>query len=202
MSSSGALSLLVGVLQATLAVVLLRHLGRFGRAFPWLGALMVFFGVRAAGRLYVAFAGKEPALLGYAADAVLVLVLLLLLVGIERMVAGLRLAHAEAHFREQEYARALRDYRTLARHRLANPITAIRGGVLTLKEVPTLTADERRGLLDSIEQEALRLEHVALDPEPAAPEERALHPLPAFAPGGDGDGERSPSAELLPRHMA
>jgi signal transduction histidine kinase len=180
MSSSGVLSLLVGGLQAALVVVLLRHLGRYGRAFPWLVALMAFFGVRAAGRIYVAFAGEEPAALAYVVDGLLVLVLLLLLVGIERMVAGLELAEEEAQFREREYARALRDYQTLARHRLATPITAIRGGVVTLKDVPTLDGVERLELLNMIEREALRLEQLALDPERLSDEERALQPQPAL----------------------
>ncbi len=179
MSSNGALNFLVGLLQAALVLVVLRHVGRFGRAFPWLVVLMTFFALRAAGRIYVAFVGEEPAALAYVADGLLVLVLLLLLIGIERTVIGLRLAQDDARYREQEYARALNDYRALARHRLANPITAIRGGVLTLKQLPELGGEERLQLLDMIEEEALRLEQLALDPYRLSDEERFLHPRPA-----------------------
>jgi signal transduction histidine kinase len=178
MSSGGLLSLLVGGLQAALAVVLLRYVGRLGRSFPWLVALVAFFGVRAAGRVYVGFAGEEPAALAYASDGLLVLVLVLLLVGIERTVVGLRLAQDEAAYREREYARALADYRALARHRLANPITAIRGGIASLTELPDLNGAERRALLDMVAREARRLEHVALDPDRLGGEERRLRPRP------------------------
>jgi hypothetical protein len=39
----GFLNAAVGLLQLTLAALVARHLVRFGRAFPWLGALMAYF---------------------------------------------------------------------------------------------------------------------------------------------------------------
>lgn len=54
------LNFLLASLEAGLALVVLRHLARFGRAFPWLAALMAFFFLRAADRFYVALAGDEP----------------------------------------------------------------------------------------------------------------------------------------------
>jgi signal transduction histidine kinase len=166
------------VIQLVLVAIVLRHLARFGRAFPWVAALAAFFAVRGVDRIYVALAGREPNVLAYTTDALVLLALVLLLIGIERMVVGLRLAQDEAARRQSEYDRALSDYRTLARHRLANPITAIRGGVATLRDVRELDQREARAVLEMMEQEALRLERIALDPRPQSPEETALRPRP------------------------
>ena len=178
MTALDILNLLIGSVELVLALVVLRHLGRFGRAFPWLLALTVFFGVRGADRIYVAFAGHEPEVLAYVVDALVLLSLSLLLVGVERMASALRLAQDEAAYRDSEYARALDDYRTLARHRLANPLTAIRGGVATLRDVPELTAGDARAMLEMIDREAARLQQVALDPRELRPEEAELRPRP------------------------
>ena len=176
------LSLVIGALELALALVVLRHLGRFGRAFPWLALLMAFFALRGVDRLFVGFVGDEPAALSLVSDTVLVAVLILLIVGIERMVRGLRLTQDEAAFREREYERALTDYRRLARHRLANPLAAIRGGVTTLREVRGLDADARDEMLAIIDAEARRLEQIALDPDSTSEEERELRPKPELEP--------------------
>jgi len=178
MTAQDALSLVIGALELTLALVVLRHLGRFGRTMPWLAVLMAFFAFRGVDRVYVAIRGDEPTAVALASDSVLVLVLVLLLFGIERTVRGLRLAQDEASYREAEYERALSHYRTLARHRLANPITAIRGGVATLKTMPEVDRETQLQLLETIDREAARLETVALDPDPASTEERGLRPRP------------------------
>jgi signal transduction histidine kinase len=80
--------------------------------------------------------------------------------------------------RSEEYARALADYRRLARHRLATPITAIRGSLATLRDIPDLDEATQRELLAAAEEQAERLQQVALDPEIAAAEERGLRPTP------------------------
>jgi signal transduction histidine kinase len=177
-TATDVFNLVVGVLELALAGVVLLQLGRFGRAFPWLAALTAFFAVRGADRVYVAFAGPEPVELALVANGFVVLVLVLLLVGVERTAMALRLAQEEAEHRRDEYARALAHYRVLARHRLANPITAIRGGIATLKALPDLDRTEARRMLELVDAEAERLEHLALDPRPIHAEERALRPQP------------------------
>lgn len=177
LAPEAALNLAVGLVMLALAAVLLRQLAGFGRTFPWLVALMAFFALRGANRVYVAFAGDEPLLLAVALDAVVLFVLVLLLVGLETTVRGLRTTVDDAARRSVEYERALTHYRTLARHRLANPVAAIRGGIQTLRETP-VDAAVREELLAMIDAEARRLEQIALDPDPAAPEERALRPRP------------------------
>ncbi len=54
----------------------------------------------------------------------------------------------------------------------------IRGGVTTLREMKSLSPDERAQLLEMIDVAARRLEETALDPQPATPEERELRPTP------------------------
>jgi signal transduction histidine kinase len=87
--------------------------------------VIAFFLLRGIDRIVVAFADEGPATLGFLLDALLVAVLTLLLFAMERVVRGLELALDAARFQEREYRRALLDYRTLVRHRLANPLTAI-----------------------------------------------------------------------------
>ena len=168
----------LGLLQLALALLVVRHLVRFGRAFPWLAALMLYFALRGTARLYDAFATNGEEVFEVVTDAVLVVVVVLLMLGIERTVAGLKLALEAAQLREGEYQRALADYRALARHRLANPLTAILGGLRTLREMPDLPRETQVELLDGIEAAAAELERVSLDPVAESPEEQALNPRP------------------------
>ena len=170
------LNLAIGTLELALAGVVLRHIARFGRAFPWLAALMLFFLARGADRIYAAFTRDES--LGIVIDAFLVAVLLLLIVGIDRTARALQAARDEATYRRDEYERALADYQRLARHRLANPLTAIRGSIETLRAMPELDSETRIELLDAVRDEARRLEEIALEPTIVGDEERSLDPRP------------------------
>ncbi len=174
---SAALSLVIGLLQLALVVVVVRELGRYARALPWLLALCAFFALRALLRIYSGLEGSVPEPLALAVDVLLVLVLVLLVLGLEQTARGLRLVEDEALEREEEYARALTDYRRLARHRLANPLTAIRTGIGALRSLD-LDPAERRRVLEALERESRRLEEVVLDPQPVSPEERVLRPRP------------------------
>jgi signal transduction histidine kinase len=178
MDRSALLSLVIGLLQLILVAVAARQLGRYARAFPWLVALTVFVGLRGAMRIYAAFAGSVPEPLAVSVDVLLLAVLALLIVSLDQTARGLRLAEDEALSREDEYARALVDYRRLARHRLANPLTVLRSGTTALRSLD-LDARQRNDVLDALEQASHRLEEVALEPEPLSPEERSLRPRPA-----------------------
>jgi signal transduction histidine kinase len=174
-----ALDVLIGALEAVLALAVLLHLWRFRRGFPWLVAVIAFFLLRGVDRGVVAFVGDEPATLGFLLDALLVGVLVLLLVGMERVVRGLELALDAARFREAEYRRALVDYRTLVRHRLANPITSIIGSVRTVRQLSAHDQELRDELLEILDRQARRLEGISLDPrDELTAEERALQPQP------------------------
>ena len=91
---------------------------------------------------------------------------------------ALRFSLDEAAARASEYERALADYRRLARHRLANPLAVVRGGVTTLRELE-LEPAQRDEILRTVEEAALDLERVALDPQPRSPEEGDLRPRPS-----------------------
>jgi signal transduction histidine kinase len=171
-----AVNLVLGVLYLVLAAIVLRHIGRFGRAYPWLGLLTLFFLFRGAERVYAAVTENDR--LGIVADVLLIFVVILLILGIDKTVNALRSAQDEAAYRREEYARALADYKRLARHRLANPITAIRGSISALRDMPDLDPDTRQQLLEAAEGEARRIEQVALDPESLSEEEHMLQPQP------------------------
>jgi signal transduction histidine kinase len=178
-NASEALSLVVAVLDLGLALALLPQLGRFGRAFPWLGLLMVYFGLRGAERLYFAVTNHESETASLVSDGVLVVVLVLLAAGLRRTVRGLRLAVDEAKLRAQEYERALRDYQQLVRHRLANPLMQVRGSALTLRaRRRELAPEEQEQLLEVLDEAAERLEQISLDPGELAAEEHGLEPTP------------------------
>jgi signal transduction histidine kinase len=173
------LSLAVGALEVALALIVLRQLVRFGRAFPWLGALMLFFVLRGLDRLYLGIVDREePFVVGLLSDGLLLAVVILLALGLEKTIRALRVAQEDAQHRQLEYERALADYRRLARHRLANPLTTILGSVAVLRELPELDQGTRAQILDNIREEARRLERVALEPEAQRDEERSLRPQP------------------------
>lgn len=167
---------MVGVLYILLSLILVRYAVLLGRSFPWFALLVVLFFTRGADRVYASFTDQQR--LGILVDGILIMVVLALILGIDRTAAALKAAHDEAAVRREEYDRALGDYRRLARHRLANPLAAIRGSIVTLRDIPDLDEQSRRQLLDALETEARRLEHLALDPHELRPEERGLDPRP------------------------
>jgi signal transduction histidine kinase len=175
---TASLDLAVGSLEVLLALVVLVQSGRAGRTVPWLGVLTLFFALRGADHVYTGISGSEHATIAWLLDATLLAVLVLLIAGMNRMLAGLRLAQDEARLREEEYDRAARDYRRLVRHRLANPVTAILGSAQTLRDLPGLDTETRAELLATIVLEAERLAVVSTEPRAVGAEETKLRPLP------------------------
>jgi signal transduction histidine kinase len=170
----------IGVLEVALGAIVLAQLWRFRRGFPWLIALTSFFFLRGADRIAVAVSGSMPTLLGSLVDPLIVVVLLLLLFSMGRIIRSLELAEEAAQLREREYARALVDYRRLARHRLATPLTAILGSARFLQELDPKDVALRSELLEIMEEAARRLEQVSLDPgSELAADERSLRPIPS-----------------------
>lgn len=183
-----ALSLAVGLLEVVLAWVAMRNLFRFGRRFPWLVLLGVFFAARGLDRVYVAFSDIENPTVSLATDALLVVVMTLLIGRLDVTVRGLRAAEDEADWRRDEYERALSDYRSLVRHRLANPLTVLRGGIETLaRRGPELASETREQVVAALREELDRLETTTLEPYPRSAEERVLMPTPHPRSGKSGE---------------
>ena len=172
-----ALSLVVGVAHLALGALLLRSVRRRASRFPWLVALAAFFLVRGLDRVIHALHAPPP-FVGQVADAFVIVALALLFFGLGRTIAALETAYEDAELRRREYARALHDYRQLLRHRLANPLAAIRGGIATLRDIDGLDDAARSQLLQMLDEQALRLQRLSLDPLHSGPEERFLHAVP------------------------
>lgn len=178
-----ALDVGIGIIELVLAGYVLRRLWRFRRGFPWLIAPTGFFLLRGIDRIAAGLFGGTPHAIGLLLDPLVLGVLLLLLLSIDRIVSGLAAAEAAATRREREYERALRDYRRLARHRLATPLTVILGGVRFLLELEPEDLKQRAELAAMIEDAASRLEKVSLDPRSRLEaDERSLRPTPTLDP--------------------
>ena len=133
--------------------------------------LVVFFAARAVERL------TEPeAPWGYNeaidlfVDVVLIVLLLAVVINVRRFV----LATTSA----DEYTRARRHYEQVVRHRMMNPLTAIRGGAQTLLADEQLDRDVRQRLLTTILEASETLEEISLRPERRGSEEHELDALP------------------------
>ena len=170
-------NLLLGFTETLLALIVLLPLGRFWRSFPWLAALMIFFFARGLGRIYVGTLGHEPLIAPVITDSFLIAVVVLLILGMRRTVLTLRHSIEDAEWRKSEYERALTDYRALVRHRLANPLTIVMGGVELLRRAPARTHEEK-AILDDVYLGVRRLEQVSVEAEPLSAEEEGLHPKP------------------------
>ena len=93
-------------------------------------------------------------------------------------------AHERAERREQvaeyhvaEYQRALRAYRQVVRHRIANPLQVISGTAATLLDHPDVDVATRRTMFESILDAADKLQRATLfDPARASEIERELDP--------------------------
>jgi signal transduction histidine kinase len=179
-----ALDIGIGTLELLLAGYVLRRLWRFRRGFPWLIAPTAFFLLRGVDRFGSTFFGGLPHAVGLLVDPLVLTLLVLLLFSVDRIVRSLTAAENAAELREREYARALLDYRRLARHRLATPVTAIVGGARYLIELAPEDKKLRTELVEMIEDAAARLERVSLDPRSdLEADERSLRPAPSL----DGD---------------
>jgi signal transduction histidine kinase len=171
------IDLILGFAETLLALVALLHLGRFGRSFPWLAALVIFFIVRGVDRIYVGALGHEPFIAPVLTDAFLIAVVVLLLLGMRRTVLALRRSIDDAEWRKSEYERALGDYRALVRHRLANPLTVVLAGVEMLRHAGA-RSDSERTILEDVYRGVRRLTEISVDAEPLSEEEEGLEPRP------------------------
>lgn len=77
-----------------------------------------------------------------------------------------------------EYQRAVKHYRDIVRHRIANPLQIVKGMAITLVSDASMGRQQVQ-MLDAIIEAAYRLEQATLfDPVPQSAVERVLHPKP------------------------
>lgn len=88
---------------------------------------------------------------------------------------------ARAREAQGEYDRARHDYQQLVRHRIANPLAAVIGGLETLAAID-LDPRCREVLLRSTLEQAQRLGSIMLDPSRLGDEEHDLRPVPRIRP--------------------
>lgn len=189
MKMANWVNLIAGGVQIVVAFAVVFELVRLRRGFPLVALLLVaFFGIDGLVAL-----NRPDHLLGYSStlDAVLtaidLVLLVALLVFVQRLVRAVLRTVDEARIRAGEYERARRDYASLLRHRIANPLMAIEGAAQTLR---ARRGDEkkREQLLEAIIEASKDLEQVALDPRPRGAEERELQPFPKVGNGSRARG--------------
>lgn len=108
-------------------------------------------------------------------DIMSVALLVWMLVDAWSAIASVRAELGASRIREREYERARLDYERLMRHRIANPLQVVSGGITTLTELDDVLSDaDRVMLLAAMAEAAQQVEHVALAPDPISVEERGL----------------------------
>jgi signal transduction histidine kinase len=181
---AGWVNLVAGVTQIVVALAIVFELVRLRRGFPLVALLLISFfaidGLVALNRPDPVF-GYSPNL-----DAILIvidLVVLVVLLACMRQLARAVLRTVdEASIRASEYERARRDYASLLRHRIANPLMAIEGAARTLRA--RRGEEQKEQLLETIIEASQSLERISLDPKLRGLEEADLEPLPRLGAGG------------------
>jgi len=181
---SSWVNLIAGSTQIAIAIAVVVELVRLRRGFPRVALLLIAFFFLDG---LVALNRPDP-LLGYnpTLDAVLIVIDLAVLVGllvsVRRLVHGALQTVDEAKRRAREYERARRDYASLLRHRIANPLMTIGGAARTLR---AKRGDEkkREQLLETIIEASESLENVSLEPRLRGAEELELEPIPRIQDG-------------------
>jgi signal transduction histidine kinase len=164
--------LAAAVLNLAVAVFIAIEANRRRMGFARLVLVLVlFFVARAVERL------TEPeAPWGYsdALDLVIDVALIILLVALVINARQFVLASRSA----DEYTRAMHHYEQVVRHRMMNPLTAIRGGAQTLLADERLERDVQQSVLTTILEASKTLEEISLRPERRGSEEHELDALP------------------------
>lgn len=127
-------------------------------------------------------------------DVAGLLLLALTLLDVDHATSAVRDRLLRSREHALEYARARRDYEQLMRHRIANPLTVVEGGVQTLVALgDRLDTPTRGALLAAIADAAARLREVSIDPAQRSAEEHELHASPRGIGAQDATGPTPPA---------
>jgi signal transduction histidine kinase len=183
MSGTQTIDLLLAALNLTVAVyVVVRSRSWLGRPSLPVLALGTYFLLRSVSRLIDVLdpvATRRNLALDVGLDLMLATSLVVVLFTIEAVLRGLAAREDAARYRAAEYARARRHYTQVVRHRMMNPIQAIKGGAQTLQRTGhPVDPGVRDQLLQVIVDAASELETVSLVPERRDELERDLDAVP------------------------
>jgi signal transduction histidine kinase len=173
---------------AALAVLLLgRRHGRALSARTLLPAAYLGLHALVGGLLFVGHRFALPRgdvhLVTSLLDLVGLVVLVLAIVDMDHVARGVRRDLERSRSEAAEYERARRDYETLMRHRIANPLAVVSGGIGTLADHgERMDPGTRKLLLDEMAAALERLELVETLPSPRSVEERDLDGIARIAP--------------------
>jgi signal transduction histidine kinase len=185
-----ALSVIDGLVELLMAAaVLVGVRARVGRVGPLAWLVATYFLLEAG----VSFnRGLLDSDFGGAMSRVMVLELLgtvaivLMLIRASQIGRAIAFTVDEARYRADEYARARRDYTQVVRHRIANPLTVIKGAAQTL-DGAAMDEATRHALRLSIISAAEQLEAISLEPTRGGPEERDLDAVAHVPAARDAD---------------
>jgi signal transduction histidine kinase len=170
-----------GVVELAVAVlVLLGVRTRLGRIAPIAWLIVSYFAIEALVSFNRIFTLHDPH--GALSRAVILeivgtVIIIALLANASRIVGAIAFVVDEARYRAAEYARARHDYTQVVRHRIANPLTVIKGAAQTL-DVGELDEQMRHALRLAIFEAAQQLEDISLEPIRLGDEEREFDPVP------------------------
>lgn len=169
------INVLLSLSFLALAVAIMRLKRHSDDLSVWYWAGLTFCLVRAADRLLLFFdtADYRPAWIGFVFDIIVMAVLIFVAVGLSRVAAGIRHEKARAMTMAEEYEHSRRYFESLARHRLANPLTTILAGMQTLHD-HEFDKRDRCELLVAMMAQSKALAEVSLDPTPRDTVEQRL----------------------------
>lgn len=188
-------SLVMGAAFLALAVAVLRLARSTRGGARWLVLIAVFAAVRALDNLIVGFLGYEPASVRVAVDVASLAALLVITLGIARLGLIVENARSAAEREQRRHEANRRYYEQVLRHRLANPLTVLLGGLQTLHDLE-LDMKTRCALVSEMMQQARELENVMLDPEPLDAVEQEYYDEQL---GGVGSETKAPPATVRGR---
>jgi signal transduction histidine kinase len=178
---SPIISALDGVVELTVAVVIVLGVrARLGRVAPLAWLVVSYFAIEALisfNRVFVLSDRDGTLSRVVILEVVGTAIILLILANASRIASAIAFVVDEARYRAAEYERARYDYTQVVRHRIANPLTVIKGASQTL-DIGELSEEMRHALRLAIFEAAQQLEAISLEPTRQGDEEHEFDAVP------------------------
>jgi signal transduction histidine kinase len=170
-----------GIVELSIAVLILLGVrSRLGRVAPIAWLIVSYFTIEALVSFNRVFAVTDQA--GTLSRVVILeiigtVIVVFMLSNASRIVDAIAFTVDEARYRAAEYTRARYDYTQVVRHRIANPLTVIKGAAHTL-DIGELDEEVRHTLRRAIIDAAQQLEEISLEPTRQGKEEYEFDAIP------------------------